>query len=185
VDVRERLAAEVERLRPSVPDVVWVRADNLHLTLKFLGGVDAARLDGVTAALTGTAASHTAFDLTFHGLGAFPCATRPRVLWAGVDEGAAAAAALALGVDAALAALGFPHESRRFSAHVTLGRIREPRSCPRLAGALAAGGRFGRQHVEGISLMRSELSPHGPRYTELAAVPLRVAALAAPDRRPG
>ena len=170
--VRERLAAAVERLRPLARDVAWVRSDNFHVTLKFLGGVEAARLDAIAVALADAARASAPFDLGVGDLGAFPSRTRPRVLWAGIDDGAAATATLASHVDRVLGPLGFPPEGRVFSAHVTLGRVRAPRPNPRLAEALRDGA-FGRQRVERLSLMRSELSPHGARYTELAAVPLR------------
>src|SRR6185369_6726222 len=171
-DVRARLAAAVERLRPLAPGVAWVTHDNVHLTLKFLGGVETARLGDIERALGAAAAGHPAFDLDVHGLGAFPSRARPRVLWAGVSAGAAETTALAASVDAALAALGFARDGRAFAAHVTLGRVREPRANLRLAPALASGEEFGRQRVAHISLMRSELSPKGARYTELAAIPL-------------
>jgi RNA 2',3'-cyclic 3'-phosphodiesterase len=170
--VRERLAAQVERLRPLARDVAWVGPDNFHLTLKFLGGVEAARLDAIAAALADAAATCGPFDLGVGDLGAFPSRTRPRVLWAGIDDGAAAAATLASRLDVVLAPLGLPPEGRAFSAHVTLGRVRAPRPNPRLAQALS-GGAFGRQRVDRLSLMRSELSPRGARYTELVAVPLQ------------
>ena len=92
------------------------------------------------------------------------------MLWAGVGAGGAEAAALATGVDAALTALGFAPETRPFAAHITLGRVREPRANPRLAEALGAGVPLGRQRVGRVSLMRSELSSRGARYTELAAL---------------
>lgn len=170
--MRERLAAEVERLRPLARDVAWVGPDNFHLTLKFLGGVEAARLDAIAAALADAAATCGPFDLGVGDLGAFPSRTRPRVLWAGIDDGAAAAATLASRLDVVLAPLGLPPEGRTFSAHVTLGRVRAPRPNPRLAQALS-GGAFGRQRVDRLSLMRSELSPRGARYTELVAVPFQ------------
>jgi len=153
--------------------VAWVGRDNVHLTLKFLGGVEAARLDAVTAALSIAVAPRGAFHLALSGLGAFPSPARPRVLWAGVGEGAGAAADLASRVDAALAPLGFASEARPFSVHVTLGRVRTSRPDRRLREALAAsGGAFGGQRVTHVSLMRSQLSPRGARYTELAALPL-------------
>ena len=150
----------------------WVARDNVHLTLKFLGNVETARLADVGRALAAAAATRPAFDLEVNGLGAFPTRTRPRVLWAGVGAGAAETAAVAAGVDDALAGLGFDRESRPFAAHVTLGRVREPRVNPRLAQALEAATAFGRQRISHISLMKSELSPRGARYTELAGLPL-------------
>jgi 2'-5' RNA ligase len=134
--------------------------------------VEASRLDAVTAALAGAAAAVPAFHLALGGLGAFPSPARPRVLWAGIGEGAGAAGALAARIEAALEPLGFPAEDRSFSAHVTLGRLRAPRADRGLADALAAASPAGRQPVTHVSLMRSELSPRGARYTELAALPL-------------
>lgn len=160
----------MKRLRPLVHDVAWVARDNFHLTLKFLGGVDAARLDAIVAALTGVAVAWRPFDLGLGGLGAFPSPTRPRVLWVAIEDGAAEAARLAAQVDEALAGLGFERETRPFSPHVTLGRARQPRRQPRLAEVLRGGG-AGRQRVERLSLVQSELSPRGARYTELSALP--------------
>lgn len=170
--IRERLASEVERLRPVARDVAWTARDNVHLTLKFLGEVDHARLPALGEALGHGVAACPAFSLVVDGLGAFPSRSRPRVLWAGVGPGAGEATVLAERVDAALAPLGFPPERRPFSAHVTLGRVRTPRADPRLAEALDHGSVFGRQLVDRVALMRSELSPRGARYTELAAFPL-------------
>ena len=159
-------------MRPLAPGVAWIAGGNLHVTLKFLGGVEPARLPAIEAALAAAAAGQPTFDLEIHGLGAFPSRSRARVLWAGVGAGGEAASALAGRVDEALAALGVAKETRPFAAHVTLGRVREPRADPRLAEALDSREPFGRQHVARVSLMRSDLSPHGARYTELAAFSL-------------
>ena len=91
------------------------------------------------------------------------------MIWAGLEP-AGALAALAGQVDRALGALGVPRESRPFAAHVTLGRVREPRRNPALAAALGRAADFGRLRVERVSLMRSELHPRGARYTELHGI---------------
>ena len=134
-------------------DVAWVAPGNLHLTLKFLGAVPEARI---------------------LGLGAFPSANRPRVVWAGVTDGASETVELARRVDTALAKLGFARDERPFSPHVTLGRVRRPGRDPALTEALgsATAREFGRMRVPGATLMRSELGPRGARYTELAKVAL-------------
>lgn len=169
--LRTRLGAEIERLRPHARGVGWVAPENLHLTLKFLGGVEPARLPAIAAALAQVAGRGAPFELALHGLGAFPSATRPRVFWAGVSAGAPALDALAAQVEAALVGLGFPPEDRPFSAHVTLGRVREPRRDPSLATALdgAASLALGAFVVEGLALMRSDLSPRGARYSPLGS----------------
>ena len=147
---------------------------NLHLTVKFLGAVAEDRIEAVAGALAGAVAGVGAFDAQVEGLGAFPSTMRPRVVWAGVTAGAGTMADLAGRVDDALAALGFEREARLFSPHITLGRVREPGRMPALTEALqgAAGRGFGRLRVARVSLMRSELSPRGARYTELAPASL-------------
>ena len=174
-DLRGRLALAIDALRPHAPGVAWVAAENLHVTVKFLGGVEEARLAEVRAALE-RAVTAPAFEVNMRGLGAFPGATRARVLWAGAP-GSPAFAGLAGAVDRALAGLGFPPEVRGFTPHVTLGRVREPGRNPALASALEAAAHrdFGALRVDRISLMRSDLSPRGARYTELAGFPLPAA----------
>jgi 2'-5' RNA ligase len=154
--------------------VAWVAPENLHVTLKFLGGIDEARVQGVIDALHTSVRRHPPFAIDVGGLGAFPSSTRPRVLWAGLTAGSASLGALAAAVDDVLAPLDFPREARAFSPHITLGRVREPKRAPALAEALAvaAGRPFGHVPVEAVALMRSHLSPRGARYTALATVPL-------------
>jgi 2'-5' RNA ligase len=156
-----------------VDGVAWVAAENLHVTLKFLGGVDAARLALVSAALDEAVRDRPAFELVVAGLGAFPTPTRPRVIWAGAAAGAAALGEVAGRVDRALAALGFPPEERAFSPHITLGRVREPRRNERLADLVGRSETFGTVRVDRVCLMRSDLSPRGARYSEQSAHLLR------------
>jgi RNA 2',3'-cyclic 3'-phosphodiesterase len=172
--VRQELGAAIERLQSQARAVAWVTPGNLHLTVKFLGNVAEDRIGAIAGALERAAAGVQPFDAELVGLGAFPSATRPRVVWAGVTQGASAMVELAGRVDSALAALGFAREERAFSPHVTLGRVREPRRDPSLAEALrgAAAVRFGRIRVTEASLMRSQLSPHGARYSQLASASL-------------
>ncbi len=152
----------------------WVAPENFHVTVKFLGSIDDSRVQSVIDALHTAVRGHTPFDLEVGGLGAFPSATRARVLWAGLVGGAAPLGALAASIEEALAGLGFPREDRAFSPHITLGRVREPGRAPALAEALgaASGRRFGRVTVAETALMRSDLSPRGARYTALASVAL-------------
>jgi 2'-5' RNA ligase len=170
--VRRHLAAAVDFLRPIVNDVAWVAPDNFHLTLKFLGPVDSGRIAALTETVSSAAAAFAPFKLELGGLGAYPSPARPRVLWAGLATGAAPAAALAARIDEAAAALDFKREARAFSPHVTLGRVRQPHAQPRLGEALAATRVVGTVEVARVSLMRSDLSPRGARYTELATARL-------------
>jgi 2'-5' RNA ligase len=136
--------------------------------------VDPARVPAPSDALSAAVADRRALDVAVRGLGAFPSATRPRVVWAGLEDPGGALTALAERVDGCCGRLGFPTESRAFTAHVTLGRVREPRRQPSLADALAQPSELGRLRVDRVSLMRSELSPRGARYSELFGAPLAV-----------
>lgn len=173
-ELRQRLEEAVTPLRAVARGISWVGTDNFHVTLKFLGDVEERRAEEIGGALAGAVVAIDAFAITLRGLGAFPTPTRPRVIWAGVTTGEQLLTALATAVEQCLVPLGFPREGRAFSAHVTLGRVREPRRDPALAEALARAIdlELGGIRVERVVLMRSELSPRGARYSELAALPL-------------
>jgi len=172
--VRGALGEAIEHLRLAASDVAWVVPGNLHFTLKFLGAVPEARIEAIAGALSEAGRAASPFEARIRGLGAFPSAACPRVVWAGVTDGAAQMTELARRVDTALAALGFAREERPFSPHVTLGRARRPGRNPALADALerATAREFGRIPVPSASLMRSELGPRGARYTELVTARL-------------
>lgn len=173
---RAAVASAAAELRARAGDlaVSWVAPDNFHVTVKFLGGVDAGKVPAFVTALESAAGRYRPFTLAISGLGAYPSTTRPRVLWAGITAGSEALAALAGDVDEALAMLGIERETRAFSGHVTIGRVRDPGRSPALTKALTAGAArsFGEVPVAAIALMRSQLSPRGARYTALATVPL-------------
>jgi 2'-5' RNA ligase len=172
--VRRELGEAIERLRPVARDVAWVAPGNLHLTLKFLGEVPEALIKSVAGALGEASVAADPFEARIHGLGAFPSAGRPRVVWAGVTEGAAEMIALVRRIDTVLVPLGFPRDERPFSPHVTLGRVRRPERNLALTDALenAAAREFGQMRVPSASLMQSGLGPRGARYTELVSVRL-------------
>jgi len=104
--------------------VNWTRPGNWHLTLKFLGDTEAARIPAVIDALA--TIDRPAFTLQAGGAGAFPNAKHPRVLWLGLIQGAQQCEALAEAVNDALEAVDTPREKKRFRPHLTLGRIKKP-----------------------------------------------------------
>ncbi len=167
-EVRQRLAAAQEHLRHGRPDVSWVRAENLHLTLKFLGETAEERLGPIRQALAAVGSRHRAFRIEMAGIGSFGGRV-PRVVWVGLKQGGESLTALAGDVESALADLGFPREQRAFTAHLTLGRVRSPRNVEGLAMGIREiqEERFGTAPVEAFELMRSELRPSGSVYTML------------------
>ncbi len=175
--LRDTLAAVQHELRAVGTGVAWVCPAGMHLTLKFLGDVEEARVPEIAAALTPVAAAVAPFTATLAGMGVFPTPQRPRVLWAGITAGAEALVALAAGVDAALTALGFPPEPRPFSPHLTLGRLQAPGDTAPLLARLEAyrDTIFGETPITALTLYRSDLSPRGAAYTALARAPLGTA----------
>jgi 2'-5' RNA ligase len=166
-ETRTSLAALVSQLRPACRTARWVRLEGLHITLKFIGGTPAEKLEGIKAALA-SLPRRDPIALKFRGLGFFPDARRPRVLWAGVESGAGLAA-LAEAVEASLAALGLPPEARKFSPHLTLARFDAPRGLDHLHAAIAKAGalEFGGATAGNFHLYQSVLKPGGAEYTRL------------------
>jgi RNA 2',3'-cyclic 3'-phosphodiesterase len=175
--VREALAARQAALARAAgrADVRWVDPERVHLTLRFLGETPEARLDGLIAALRTASAEHPVLHLAARGVGGFPTITRPRVVWVGVDGDVTELVRLAGAVALALAPLGFPPETRPFSAHLTVGRVRSPRGLDRLVKALVAAGRpdLGAWTADEVVLYRSHLHPQGATYEALARLPLK------------
>jgi 2'-5' RNA ligase len=150
----------------------WVPAHQFHFTLKFLGEVPDDRVAAAREATARAAARISPFDLALEGLGAFPEAGPPRVVWAGCGAGCEELVALAAAVEAAFGEAGFLKEPRTFSPHLTLGRVKDPRAIPTrpFRDALARGtaAKFGTIAAREIVLFRSDLSPAGPTYTALS-----------------
>lgn len=172
--LKEVLGRVQERLKTTRADVGWVRSENLHLTLKFLGEVEEPRLSAVADALGSAARGLSPFRLAFGGLGAFPQPRAARVVWIGVSQGAEALTELQGRVEAWLEPLGFARERRPFSAHLTLGRVRGPARREQLAAVLTSMAieSLGDMAVDRIELMRSELRSGGPCYSILRGFPL-------------
>jgi 2'-5' RNA ligase len=171
--VRMRLAAVADELRPRASGLAWVRPENLHLTLRFLGELDPGALARAREAVATAATAVARFTVEVGGLGGFPPGCPPRVVWAGVLAGSEELRGLYAALEAQLVARGIPAEGRAFHPHVTLARARDRRGGARLEGLLEGGPRFGAVPVAGLYLMRSELSPRGPTYSVLATTPLR------------
>ena len=176
--VRGALSTSIERLRSSLGGAYrWVRPEAVHLTLRFLGGVEPERVAELAAALEAAVGPLAAFELRLDGTGVFPNARAPSVVWAGLGGESAALVRLVAAVGTATAGVGEPAESRPYVPHLTLGRVRDrlgASAIEALAEALRgltyeATAPF---RVDGVSLMRSEIGPAAARYTRLAYAPL-------------
>ena len=176
--VRSKIARHLNRRVTDLKRIKWVAPDQFHLTLKFLGDVPQTEMHHVIRAIESACGRIEPFDLVFEEIGAFPNAEHPRTLWVGVSEGVEESTDLAEAIDAELAEIGFPRESRRFTPHLTIGRVKKGAhedDSGLDAFLLPAKGPafFGVSSVDSVTLFSSELSRGGPKYEPLAEIGLK------------
>jgi len=158
--------------------VKWVDPYSIHLTLKFLGGVDAAKIAPITAAMEEATQGIAPFSLKVEGLGTFPNLRRVQVVWVGVVGEVDKLARLQQRLESNLAGLGFAPENRRFTPHLTLARVRDRVALDEREGLgeLIAGTKFEPVHsfpVEAVSLMKSQLTREGAIYSRISTAELK------------
>jgi 2'-5' RNA ligase len=166
--VREQITRHMERLREEVPDAraSWVRKENLHLTLKFLGDVPIDEIQKLSAATAKAAALVHRFELTVNGCGAFHPHGQPKVLWIGIDDSSRNLNLLHRELEEQCALVGFPREERPFHPHLTIARLRKPQGSRRLAQLhKEMGFAPGIILVSEVVVFRSELCREGSKHT--------------------
>jgi 2'-5' RNA ligase len=177
--LRRSLVSLQNRLKRQTPagSVKWVAPEGMHLTLKFLGDTPSERVPEIVSSLHEACSAVSSFHLMLEGRGCFPNFRQPRVIWVAVRDENGALSRLQGAVEAHVAPLGWPAETRGFTPHLTLGRV--SRSADR--GEVAAVGQavenavieeLGRQRVDRVMLIRSDLRPTGAVYTALAEAAL-------------
>lgn len=175
-NTKDTLAKIQSHLKYCGADVKWIEKDNIHLTLKFLGDITDYKSANIGTILDGIATSSKRFELTLKDIGAFPKIEFPRVIWAGLDKGAAESADIARRIDEELSKIGFERETRPFAAHVTIGRVRSPRNKAALKEKiLSMQDPQGATHslpvcpqiITSVTLFQSTLTPKGSIYTKL------------------
>ena len=178
-ELKEGLAQLQTRLKSSNPSSVkWVDPSGIHLTLKFLGNIDVAKISEITQAIEAATQGISPFHLEVKGLGVFPNLRRVQVVWVGMGGEIDKLRQLQQRIESNLVPLGFAAESRSFTPHLTLARLRDhalPADRERL-GQLIAGTKFEKVHtidVVSINLMRSQLTREGAIYSRLSSVELR------------
>lgn len=178
--VQQKLDAVTRELQQKMPGlpVRWVSASNIHLTLAFLGDVSINNVPAITSEIQAEAAQHPAFEFAVAKLGAFPNATRPRVVWVGI-EAPPVLGELQGGIAMRMKRLGYASEERDFTPHLTIGRV------SRSAGQgdvhsigecvqQARVGNLGSVEVHSVHLFRSDLKPTGPVYERISTSPLGI-----------
>ena len=165
--IRDTLAAFLKELRGVVPHAKWVRVENLHVTLKFLGEVEPAKLRAIQQTLS-TIRSERPVGLQFRGLGFFPNEKRPRIFWLGMGA-SSNLNVLAADIDNGMHKLSFPLQERPFTPHLTLARFQPPGMPPKLGSATKeySNRNFGSLTASEFHLIESKLKASGAEYTTL------------------
>jgi 2'-5' RNA ligase len=171
-DVREALAGLIAKLKPKSRNARWVEPKNLHITLKFIGHVDNAKLQPIQDSLALVHSSQP-IELTFRGIGLFPNERRRRVVWCGIGA-SPNLPSLAADIDAAVAPLGIERETRAFVPHLTLARFKSDKGVRDLVAAVQTmkSRDFGAAREAHFHLYESLLKPTGAQYNRLASFPI-------------
>ncbi len=177
IAVEVPFSAELEKytkaVKASGATVKLVDLHNIHVTLKFLGDTDESLIPEIEKIMKSAAVGIPPFQMKMKGSGAFPNLNRISVVWAGL-EGAEPLGIIAGKIDDGLKPLGFEPEKRKFSPHITIGRIKDGRNIRELAQVVREWepGEFGEVSVDRIILKKSVLTPQRPVYSDVAAVSL-------------
>ncbi len=165
--IRVNLTTLLHELRAISPNAKWVRPENMHLTLKFLGETDPPKVSDVMSALSVIRAPQPV-TLEFRGLGFFPNAKRPRVFWVGIEI-SATLSSIAAEIDQTLHALGFALEDRPFTPHLTLARFNQPlfQTVLETAASERSSRSFGSFSANQFHLIESKQKSAGAEYTTL------------------
>jgi len=174
-EVRMRTARLISRLQETGANVRWVKPEQMHITLKFLGDVDLRDIPDVCAAVARSTIDVPPFSLRIAGAGAFPNLLHPRTVWLGADQGSDELAELYARIETALSALGYRAEQRRFRPHLTIGRVRNAdRGMEALAEVLTQHADYvaGVVDVDEVVTFSSDLERDGPQHEPLATAEL-------------
>jgi 2'-5' RNA ligase len=177
VDIPQSVKMELDKLiselRLQAPDIRWVRAANLHITLRFLGEIPRDSIPAVAAEIKKNLKGLAGFEAALADIGGFPNLLRPRVIWVGSDTGTEALQNLAGVVEKSCNDAGFGKADKPFSSHLTIGRVKFPRSFDKLASVIeAASFESAPFRVDEVVIFKSDLLPAGPRYTRLETIPI-------------
>ena len=187
-DLRERIAGVQAELKTLVSGstgrirLTWVKPDTIHLTMKFLGEIEDAAVDSLRAKVSSAIDGQAALDIPLGKLGAFPRVEAPRALWIGPSSDwasqarATQAQELVDRIEEACEHFAVPRDTHAWRPHLTVARVREGQR--EVGQALQASGlitrtqQIGALRLSEISLMKSEMRPHGPVHTPLWTVAL-------------
>ncbi len=167
--VKEGLLRVIGRLRRSGARATWVKADAMHLTLRFLGEIDSSAVTALSESLRSRYASVPPIGLRVRGLSAFPNVRKPSIVWVGAEPLRGPLEQAQRIAEEGAAGLGLARDDKPFHPHITLARVRKPGDTHALTRAMAeeTDVDLGAFTVTAVSLFSSELSQSGPRHTRI------------------
>jgi 2'-5' RNA ligase len=165
--VLQRLGEAQDILAKTGADLSLVKPQNIHITLRFLGDITLSMVENIDEEMQSIV--FRPFDVEIKGVGAFPNVKYTRVVWAGIQQGADELMAVFDQLEPRLRQLGLAPDSKGFSPHLTIARVRCGRNQQVLAGCVneLAAYEFGRVHADCLRLKKSVLTPQGPIYSTL------------------
>ena len=174
-EVREKIGRLQAKLKRIEAGVKWVRPEAMHLTLRFLGNIWEDQIDLVNEAMAEATQGVLPIKIEVSGWGTFPEEKRPRVIWLGLKKGADELIEVFDKLEPGLVERGFGPADKRFSPHLTLGRVRGGQRLNQALRVMSSEAKasFGEYVVDHITLFRSQLNPAGAIYTALRETPLR------------
>jgi 2'-5' RNA ligase len=165
--VLKRMTEVQTMLTKTGADLKLVEPKNIHMTLRFLGNITPSTVEKIFEEMKKV--QFTPFDVRLHGVGAFPNPRYPRVVWAGITQGADQLRSIFEQLEPKLLGLGFAPDPKGFSPHLTIARVRSGRNRVELAKCLLENENceFGVIDAKCLKLKRSDLTPRGPIYSTL------------------
>lgn len=169
-ELKQALSKIIDVCKQTQADVKWVKPENIHITLKFLGGITEEQIELVKKQLSNIAMAINSFYMELRGAGTFPEKRIPRIIWIGIDKGKEDLIKCVDLIEKSLCKIGFKKEDRIFTPHITIGRVRSPKNVPLLKNKLNEYENisFGNCLAKEMTLMKSELSREGSTYTAIA-----------------
>ena len=179
-EIHEELSKIIDGLKSIKGNIRWMKPGNIHLTLKFLGGLSSEEIETVKRVMDEAVSDFKGFELSLGGLGGFPRLEHPRVIWIGIEKGGEESENLNKKIEASLVKEGFEREERQFHPHLTLGRVKQIKDKSgfkksieqikdgsHLSVSRSLGGESAKMDVTHLTLFQSTLTPKGSIYTPL------------------
>lgn len=167
--IRDQLIKVQDSLKETGADLKLVKPRNIHITLRFIGEVSEDRMENINNAISKSQEIINPFKLNVSGLGVFPNTNYIRVIWAGVSNGRKSVVTLRYNIDKNLKEYSIPSEDKKFTPHLTIARVKSGKVKNKLQDVIGkmSNTDFGVCEVNHIDLMKSDLTPKGPIYTNI------------------